>query len=221
MKSKRIISILLSLLITVSLTVTAFAATTPKANGQNKNNWCWATAAKMVAENNGGAALSSTAQVLSNTGGLHSYGGVAYYGVNDSGQYTANGAQRAIVVYVKGSDADNGGTDANKTSALQYASSKTMTVGTFGSYQTALSSSQITTIKNDLNAGKYVIGNLVSGGYGHSVAILSYRSSDDKYRIIDPWDTTDYYYSSSSIFSTAGFPVFGSNGRIEWIQYCR
>ncbi|MFV0496859.1 MAG: hypothetical protein ACK5L0_01640 [Candidatus Fimivivens sp.] len=218
---KRSIISLVAILMTCCLSITAFAATIPKANGQNKNNWCWATAAKMVAEKNGGAALSSTAQVLTNTGGLHSYGGVAYYGVNDSGKYTANGAQRSIVVHIKGNDNDAGGNDTNKQDALQYASSNTMSVGTFGNYGTPLSSTQINNIKTDLNGGKYVIGNMVAGGAGHSVAIYSYRSSDDKYRIVDPWDTTDYYYSSNSIFSTAGFPIFGSYGRIDWIQYCR
>lgn len=69
---KRPLAVIAALSLTASMAVTAFAASTPKADGQNKNNWCWATAAKVVGENNGGAWHSSDAVVLTNTDGLHS-----------------------------------------------------------------------------------------------------------------------------------------------------
>lgn len=119
-----------------------------------------------------------------------------------------------------GSDKDAGGNDDNKEDALSYAASNSVSIGTFDYYQTALSSSQIQKIKNDLDNGNYVIGNLFASGFGgHSVVIKDYNSSN-QFRILDPWDLTDIYYSST-VFSSASFPVGGSKGRIEWIQYCR
>ena len=95
------------------MVITCFSATVriPKANGQNKKNWCWATSAKIVAEHNGGSWISTDPVVLDHTDNLHSYGGTPYYGVNASGQYTADGVQRAIVVYIATDDQDTGYTN--------------------------------------------------------------------------------------------------------------
>ena len=120
----------------------------------------------IVAENNGGSWIDDTATVLSNTAGLHSYGGFPYYGVNASGAYTADGVQREILMEVKGSDGNLGGSDANKEDALSYAANRNMSVGTFGNYQSALSSSEIQDIKDDLDNGDYVIGNMYNAGFG-------------------------------------------------------
>lgn len=88
---RRILAIGCVLCIIVTSTVICLAATVraPKPDGQNKNLWCWATAAKLVAENNGGAWIDSTAAVLSDTNGLHSgpRDNVPYYGVNANGAY--------------------------------------------------------------------------------------------------------------------------------------
>ena len=97
-----------------------------------------------------------------------------------------------------------------------------MSVGTFGYYLDALSSYDIQSIKDDLASGKYLIGNLYipATDKGHSVVMKSYNASADKYRILDPWDRTDTYYSSS-IFSSASFPISTHSGQLTWIQYCR
>lgn len=84
---------------------------------------------RSLPENNGGSWIDDTATVLSNTAGLHSYGGVPYYGVNASGAYTADGVQREILMEVKGSDGNLGGSDANKEDALSYAANRNMSVG--------------------------------------------------------------------------------------------
>ena len=74
---KRILAANAALCMAAAMAVTSYAAVrAPKADGQNKNMWCWATSAKIVAENNGGSWIDDTATVLSNTAGLHSYGGV-------------------------------------------------------------------------------------------------------------------------------------------------
>ena len=197
------------------------AARTPKARGQNKSSWCWATSAKIVGEHNGGSWISTTPIALDYTDGLHYFNGVPYFGVDSNGRYTADGPQRAIVKYIKGNDKNNGGSDSDKETALSYAASASVTTGTFGNYGSPLSQSEINTIKNDLNNGRYVIGNMYVNGNGHSVAILNYRSSDNTFRIQYPWDLTDLYYYSDQLFSYAGFPIFDHYGRIEWIQYCR
>ncbi len=196
------------------------AARAPKAYGQNKNLWCRAVSAKIVAENNGGSWIDDSVAVLSDTSGLHSYGGVLYYGVSASGAYTADGVQYKILIEVKGSDGNIGGSDSDKEGALVYAASRNMSVGTFGKYNSALSSAQIQDIKDDLDNGNYVIGNMYNVDFsGHSVVIKDYDSSD-RFRIHDPWNLTDMYYSSS-VFSSASFPIAGYKARIEWIQYCR
>lgn len=223
---RRILAIGCVLCIIVTSTVICLAATVraPKPDGQNKSLWCWATAAKLVAENNGGAWIDSTAAVLSDTNGLHSgpRDNVPYYGVNANGAYTADGVQRSIVMYVKGSDGNLDGVDSDKEAALSYAANSSVSVGTFGYYLDALSSYDIQSIKDDLASGKYLIGNLYipATGKGHSVVMKSYNASTDKYRILDPWDRTDTYYSSS-IFSSASFPISTHSGQLTWIQYCR
>ena len=210
------------LLLSLSLTCYALVTpVTPKAYGQNKTLWCWATAAKIVGEHNGVEWINTNPVVLSNTDGLHSYSGVAFYGCSETAAFTADGVQRAIVVYVKGSDANHPGTDSDKEAALSYAARICNSIDTFGTHSSSLSSSQIQSIKNDLSNGKYVIGNMeYYSDRGHSVAIKSYNSSTDKYRIQDPWDLTDMYYSSN-VFSSNTFPFNGYNCKITWIQYCR
>lgn len=221
-KIKQILAIFSVLCLLASFSITCFAATarTPKANGQNKSLWCWATAAKVVGEHNGGSWISTTPVVLSNTTGLHSYGGTPYYGIDSNGNITADGVQRNIVVYIFGDDGNNSGNDSNKESALSRAAYSSVSVGTFGTYKNALTSSQIQTVKNNLANGDYLIGNLNASGFGsHSVVIKSYNSSTDKYQILDPWDLTDTTYSSS-VFTSENFPIAGCYGRISWIQYC-
>ena len=161
---RRILAIGCVLCIIVTSTVICLAATVraPKPDGQNKKLWCWATAAKLVAENNGGAWIDSTAAVLSDTNGLHSgpRDNVPYYGVNANGAYTADGVQRSIVMYVKGSDGNLDGVDSDKEAALSYAANSSVSVGTFGHYPDTLSSYDIQSIKDDLASGKYLIGNI-------------------------------------------------------------
>ena len=142
--------------------------------------------------------------------------------MNANGAYTADGVQRSIVMYVKGSDGNLDGVDSDKEAALSYAANSSVSVGTFGYYLDALSSYDIQSIKDDLASGKYLIGNLYipATGKGHSVVMKSYNASTDKYRILDPWDRTDTYYSSS-IFSSASFPISTYYGQLTWIQYCR
>ena len=232
MKSK-IAKKLLASAIAISLacaSVTASAATVrnPNPNGQNKTLWCWAASSKIVAEHNGGQnpSISRGAQKLANTSGLHS----TYYGINSSGNYTADGVQHNIVKKVKGNDSNASAGDSEKFQALQYASANTMSIGNIGTYGQQLSAAQLSQLQNDLNNGKYVIGNMAlqtgvdSNGNptyaGHSVVIKSYRTSDNSYRIFDPWDLTEINYREQTVFVNYNFPVGNYNYRIEWLNYC-
>ena len=224
---KHFLIIFVALTLAIVFSGTSLAAVTavrePQANGQNKNNWCWATAAKIVAEHNKGTNLSSAAQVLTNQDGLHSNGNVPYYGVNANGQTTANGVQRSVVVHCKGNDEDSMGYNTDKVAALQYISSSQASVGTYRTPGTTLNSAQMTTLRNDLNNGYYSICNMTysaNSGNGHSAAIMQYRASDGKYRIYDPFDMSDMYYLER-VFTGYYFIVGSNLGRIEWIQYCR
>ena len=84
-----------------------------------------------------------------------------------------------------------------------------------------MSTTQLDALKAELATGNYVIGNLYASGFGgHSVVIKGYRASDNKFRIYDPWDETDMYYSANTVFYGTGFPVSGCYGKIQWLQYC-
>ena len=154
------LALIAAVCLAASMVITCFSATVriPKANGQNKKNWCWATSAKIVAEHNGGSWISTDPVVLDHTDNLHSYGGTPYYGVNASGQYTADGVQRAIVVYIATDDQDTGytnhsfGSDSNKESALIYAANNSVSVGTYGLFSSTLTNSQIDDINYETSS---------------------------------------------------------------------
>lgn len=222
------LALIAAVCLAASMVITCFSATVriPKANGQNKKNWCWATSAKIVAEHNGGSWISTDPVVLDHTDNLHSYGGTPYYGVNASGQYTADGVQRAIVVYIATDDQDTGytnhsfGSDSNKESALIYAANNSVSVGTYGLFSSTLTNSQIDDINYDLENGDYLIGNLYKSGVKpHSVVLKDYNSSTDKYKVLDPWDCTDMYYSNAFLTSNS-FPSTGVKYQLRWVQYC-
>lgn len=219
---KRIFSGIVAVLVASAMCMNAFAARAPQEYGQNKNNWCWAAASKIVAENNGGEnpSISRSAQVLTNIQGVHN----DYFGIDSSGRYTADGVQCAIVKYIFKNDGDNGGSDGDKTSALQYASAKDMDIGTKGYYKNELTSDMIIEINKDLMNGKYIIGNMTNSSYdySHSVVIKSYDSLNDSYDVFNPWDKTERAVSAAKLFHSYGYKYSGNQiGRVSWFQYCR
>lgn len=187
----------------------------PKSDGQNKHSWCWATAAVIVAENNGGATLSHTAQVLTNKDRLHK----TYYGIDSNGNYTADGAQRSTVIHVLGSDKDAAARDSKKEDALEYASSENLTASTVGFFENNFSDDELSDIQDELAGGNYILANMVyANGDAHSVVLKEYYPDTDQYRIFDPWDRTNSKYSSD-VFSSYSFPVDTYTGVIRWVQY--
>lgn len=199
----------------------------PDPDAQNKKNWCWAAAAKMVATHNGGglkSAINTNPQTLTNTVGLHK----PYYGYSISGterRYLADGAQRAIVRYVKGSDVNDTTDDLEKENALRYASANTVTAYHIGRSNRSMYQSEINELNSYLDNG-YVIGNMITANekYGHSVVIEAYypakNGGEDKYLVFDPWTGESREYYKSDIFEDFVYCSDGYWRQIRWFQYC-
>lgn len=227
---KRIVSGLLAIITAMAISVPAFAATSrdPDPNGQNKDHWCWAAAAKMTAEHNGGQNpnISRGKQLLTdiNAIGLRNpfYG---YETVGGKTKYYADGVQYAIVKYIFGNDYDNSGSDSNSVAALQYASANNMNVGAIGYYKDQLSDENIAAIQNDLTHGKYVIGTMTTEKYtnSHSIVLLSYSEDIDEYAYFDPYTGETKYVDTTQLFKSYGTSYGGGSlkGRVSWYKYCR
>jgi len=188
----------------------------PSNYGQSKTLWCWAASAICVAENNFGITVPKNATVLTNQSGIR-YTLAGY----NNGSYTTTYAQSYVVGRIKNNDMNDIGSDKNKQDALELLSEYSSIASTVGLQGSDLTTTQLNDLKAELAAGNYVIGNLYASGFGgHSVVIKGYRASDNKFRIYDPWDETDMYYSANTVFYGTGFPVSGCYGKIQWLQYC-
>jgi hypothetical protein len=203
MKSNiRKILILVTVIVSfASLTLNSFATTAPHANAQNKSNWCWAASSKLVGVNNGGNGLSTGATNLTNTSGLHSFGGTNYYGTNSAGDPTADTGQRQLLVHVKGNDQNLTGSNADRISAITRASNTTRIIGTRGG--TSLSATDIANLKTDTSGSKWAVGNAFpSSGTGHCIVIRQYDSADKVFFCYDPWNNLTFYLWESTAFTS-------------------
>lgn len=218
---KCIISMLTALLAVSAVSLTAFAERSPQPYGQNKELWCWAAAAKMVAEHNNGLGYSTEPQQLTFEDGLHSHDGLNYWGEDANGKKTADGAQRSIVVAVKGDDMNRKGTLTNMKDALQYAAAYNVDVGVVGEIGTKLSDGNIKLLKDEMQCREYVMAGFYDSGYqhGHVDVIMDYRVSDDSYEIFDPWNKNQKYAPANVIFNGYSFLTAGHWERMEYFVY--
>lgn len=218
---KRIVSMLSAFLAASAVSLTAFAERLPQPYGQNKEFWCWAAAAKMVAEHNNGLGYSTEPQQLTYEDGLHSHGGVNYWGEDTNKKKTADGAQRSIVMAVKGNDSNQIGTLTNMKDALQYAAAYNVDVGVVGEIGTKLSDGKINWLKNEMKCREYVMAGFYDSGYlhGHVDVITDYRDSDDSYEIFDPWNLEHKYDPANDIFNGYNFKTAGHLERMEYFVY--
>ncbi len=200
----------------------------PHPNCQNKKNWCWAAAAKMVAAHNSGGLkpeIDQAPQMLNNIDGRHK----TYYGygtINGTTKYFVDGAQYAIVKQIKGSDGDISGSVDDSVEALRHASVKEMDIGYIGHQDYELTDDTIRNqIDADLKDGKYIIGSMLNdqGQYGHSVVIMAYSDSDSNktYHVFNPWDGSERDISACDLFHSYGYEYAGGLGRVSWFKYCR
>ena len=208
-----------------SCTANVYVTRLPNPDAQNKDMWCWAACSKMVGEHNGGSgALGTGATLLTYNDGLLTYNGIKYFGQTSSLQNTCDTGQRQIVVDVHGDDESEGGSNADKEQALQFASKNSMSIDTLGSiFGTGLSNSNINTMKNELANGRWVIGNVfTASGSGHSIVIQSFNSSTNVYTYWDPWTNSIGTFTSTQLENdTIRLTSSSADRELSWIQYCR
>ncbi|MCL1806876.1 MAG: hypothetical protein FWG31_04155 [Oscillospiraceae bacterium] len=215
---------LLLLFATSILSPIALAAWTPNRDGQNKTNWCWAAASKMVGVHNGGAgALNTGETVLANTSGLHTFNGNPYYGQNASYQYTADAGQRQLLMHVKGHDQNVIGYNHDREDAMLKASNLSVRVGSYGS-DYGLSSPNVDSLKMDMASSKWVVGTMFKENTdtGHCIVIQSYSTSANEYIYWDPWNNAQYWFPASGLTDYDIRTAYSSDKyRMHWINWCR
>jgi len=221
---KRLLNLSIVIICFASLSLYSFAATNPNADAQNKDNWCWIATSKMVgAHNGGGSGLNTGSVVLTNTGGVHSYKGVNYYGVNASSQYTADAGQHQLIMHVKSNDNDQTGNSIDAEKALKKAAylSSYVNSGTKGSG--SLSTTDISDLKMDLSTSNWVIGWIYksSGGVGHCITIKSYNTSTKELYYYDPWDNAHSYFDDTGFTNYDISLSSGSGYRLNWFTWCK
>lgn len=181
----------------VTGTANVYVTRLPNPNAQNKTNWCWVAAAKMVGEHNGGSgSLNTGATLLSNTEGKLTYNNKPFFGETSTGAYTVDSGQRQIVVAIHGDDGNHTGSSANIDTALEMAAANSVTIGTVGQAGRVLTSDEINIMNAELAAGRWVVASLhpTGGGTGHTVVIQSYDSSSEQYTFWNPnIDEIDYF----------------------------
>lgn len=201
----------------------------PNPNAQNKTNWCWAATAKMVGEHNGGSgALPTGATKLTDTTGVNSKnaGRTKFYGYSYDGSITVDAGQHYIVKTICGDDGNHTAIKEKTAEAMHLAAKKSVTTGIVG--DNSLSVNDISTLKSELLAGRWVLVCLeqVGTGKGHAIVAKSYTQSTDKILLWDP-DTDEERYISSGVLddARADYPFREYDEIIECIYtsfiYCR
>lgn len=207
-------------------THTVYIERLPNPNAQNKTNWCWAACAKMVGEHNGGSgSLETGASLLDDQNDVHAFDNALFYGQRSNGR-TVDAGQRQIVVAIHGDDGNYSGDNEDREQALQLASRWNMEIGTIGN-GTRLNDTDIATMHNELNAGRWVLGTLFSpyDDTGHCIVIQSYNAEEDEYTYWDPWNNKTSTFSQSELERSEIQMVYriANTGdcRLAWVQYCR
>ena len=212
-----------AILLTASLTtVSTFAATMPKPWIQNKDYWCWATAAKCVGNNETSFSVPSSYQQVNDQTGLRT----EYCGYDSStGKYIVDTKQEYIVHYCKASDIEEkghdnlGGSTSNKKNALKLVTGRT--TGAYGAYKKnefSNPTTRATYIDAHLQDGEYVIGDAFHrNNGGHSFVIVA-KNDDGTYRIWDPWTNTNTTKTASALFTNGFTTVYDGYGYTHYIE---
>lgn len=174
----------------------------PDPDAQNKTNWCWAAAAKMVGEHNGGvnSNILRYAKELEDEVGIHR----DYYGLTAIARLSVDGVQRAIVVDAHRNDKNDGGSVDDVKQALQFASANNMNIEWFWDGRiTGLTSDNITILNGDLIIGRYVVAYVQAPNttIAHYIVLKKYDGVDT-YTIFDPWNKKEFRATSAQLFGT-------------------
>lgn len=213
---------------------------------QNRTNWCWAVACRMVGEqfkkNHPEFHFSispcregneETDIEAGNEKGVRTDDrkGLRMDVVEWDGEsFRVDPWQRAIVMNANtecpGTDGNHSGDDAAKERGLKYVVTgqcdsgliQAVSLGLFDSAESLLTHHQ-EQIQEVFQRGDYMIGNAVlyPRGTCHSFVLLSWTESD-KVLIYDPWNGIFEFYSAEAVFNSGISTALGT-GIIKWVQY--
>lgn len=211
---------------------------------QNRTNWCWAVACKMVGEqfkrNHHGFDFHIDRNGNKRTVMEDEYKKEVRTAVReglrtdvvkwDGEFFYVDSWQRAIVMNANtecpGFDGNHSGDDVAKERGLKYVVTgkcesnliQIVNLGFFDSEESLLAYHQerICTV---FQKGDYRIGNAVlyPRGICHSFVLLNW-TLDNKVLIYDPWDGSYDLYPAGNVFDSGISTALGS-GTIKWIQY--
>lgn len=208
---------------------------------QNRTNWCWAVACKMLGEQfriiHPGLRFGASNNIYPNR--LH-YNNKTVFTCNMEGlrreaAWQQDGKiyidlwQREIVRNAMMPDcADPGnlsGDDEAKERGIRFAATgdcdstriQVISAGTYDSGESLLVTHR-EQIWRTLRAGNYIIGNAVinTGTLYHSFVLADWRETG--ILLYDPWDGSSAFHRAENIFE-GGFTSALGTGIVKWIQY--
>lgn len=201
---------------------------------QNRTNWCWAVACRMVGEQ-----FKRNHPEFDFHIGREGNRGIRTNDLEglrmdivkrDGDFFCVDPWQRAIVMNANtecpGFDGNCSGDDAAKERGLKYVVTgncdsnliQTVSLGFFDSQESLLVHYQ-KQIYSVFQKDDYMIGNAVlyPRGICHSYVLLNW-TVDDKILIYDPWNGTFDFYPAEDVFG-CGISTALGNGIIKWVQY--
>lgn len=205
----------------------------PYSNIQNGENWCWVTAAKLVAHHYSHknknepykidkSARSENVRRIDVQSGFRSL----YLGV-DGESYTADDLQCRIMEKASGNEVNGkySGNDECKCKALEYVLGNEGTTDlravTIGHYASKLIDDFEDELRTILKSNSAFIGNycfIHQPDLIHSVVCIP-RNENQIY-LYDPWDGYDAKFTLLQMFRT-GFLTNRGAGIITWLQYLK
>lgn len=199
---------------------------------QNRTNWCWVVACKMVGEQFKRNKIETTNEqqyenrvVTYNMDGLRKE--VAEW---DGKNFWIDSGQRAIVMnsYIDNilGDENVAGDDLAKERGIKYVvtgdcyseSIQVVTIGEFD-VQDSLLSRYEEQMRAVFKRDGYMIGNaiLFPKGICHSFVLLDW-TEDNNILLYDPWDGSFDFYPVEAVFVNGFVSALGM-GIVKWIQY--
>lgn len=203
---------------------------------QNRTNWCWAVACRMVGEQFKRNHPDFDFHILSSWEENRAIKTNDMKGLRmdvvkwDGDFFWVDSWQRAIVMNANtecpGFDGNHSGDDAAKERGLKYVVTgqcdssliQTVSLGFFDSVESLLVHHQ-ERIYSVFQGDGYMIGNAVlyPSGTCHSFVLLN-RTADNKILIYDPWNGIFDFYPADDVFCSGISTALGK-GIIKWVQY--
>lgn len=213
---------------------------------QNRTNWCWAVACRLVGERYKGnncdyldlhmvdtdEGMRTLKQLdLTENALTYNLDGLRLHVINQkNGLYFIDAWQRAIVMNANmecpGDDGNWPGDDEAKERGIKYVVTgrcesnliQTATIGEFDSVE-SLPCRYLEQIRSVFQGNGYMIGNsiLYPKRICHSFVLMDW-TSDDKILLYDPWNGMFGFYPSEDVFCGGISSPLGT-GIIKWAQY--